>query len=56
MKGRQTHITPAPPRKKRAAGERAAPAPIVVTDENVDELCERLRRLPKDSVEYDPGG
>ncbi len=37
-------------------GERGAPPAIVVTDENVDELWEKLMRHPKDSHEYDQPG
>ncbi len=49
---RQRHIAPAATKTQRAAGEETAPA-LVVTDENVDELCERLWKLPEDSPEYD---
>ena len=50
--GKQKRTTPTPARTKRGTG-RISPPPIVVTDENLDELCERLKRLPQDSVEYD---
>jgi hypothetical protein len=50
---KQRRARPAPARTKRVAGERTAPAPIVVTDGNLDELCERLKRLPEGSPEYD---
>jgi hypothetical protein len=38
---------------KRAAGRRAPPAPIVVTDKNVEELKKVFDALPKDDPEYD---
>jgi len=50
---KQKRTGSAPGRTKRAAGQKTGLAPILVTDENLDELCERLKRLPEDSLEYD---
>ena len=43
----------APARTKRAAEAKTGQRPIVVTDENVDELCKRLNSLAEKSPEYD---
>ncbi len=49
MREKRKRPAPAPAREKRGA----TPTPIVVTDQNLDELCERLKKLPEDSPEYD---
>ena len=50
---KRSRTAPTPARMKRAAGHRTAPVPIIVTEKNVDELWEKLVKLPKDSPEYD---
>jgi hypothetical protein len=42
-----------PDRPRQAAGEKTAPAPIVVTDENVEELKKRFDALPQGDPEHD---
>jgi hypothetical protein len=50
---KQKHTAPAARTTKRAVWRMTTPTPIVVTDENVQELKKRFDALSKDDPDYD---